>query len=109
MPGGKHVIDCTNLSVDWYCYQGQHLLEGEQCQKLYCKITDIEVLNTKLVVLIAEPAAGCHVQPAKQSFGFVNYMTVTSYFDMFDIHYGRVYSCVCYSRICHTAGLLSMS
>jgi hypothetical protein len=35
------------------------------CQKPYCKIAGTEVLNKKLWVYIAVPAAGCHIQQAK--------------------------------------------
>ncbi len=45
--------------------QFHFLSEAKYCQKLYCEITDVEVLNYKLGFYIAVPAAGCCMQPAK--------------------------------------------
>jgi hypothetical protein len=65
MPSSKHVVDCPNQGLDLYSYQREQLLEEEWCQEPYYKIADTEVLNHKLGVYIAVPAADCRVQLTK--------------------------------------------
>jgi hypothetical protein len=43
----------------------QQSLQDSMCQVPYCKIAGTEVLNHKLGVYIAVPAAGCRVKLAK--------------------------------------------